>query len=103
MVTIVASKKIAVTPQNAEEIGRLAAAGFTLSVEANGHAVKRPSGQRVHRKIKRRVRAIPANHLKEMVALRQKGMRLRIIARRYGLSVSGAGNAIRRVTKGGAA
>lgn len=97
MVRCVVSKTIEVTADNAAEIVRCVKDGF--SVQFIGGKV-----ERVHRRKRRRIHAIPKDTLKEMLALRSKGTKVRIIARRYGLSISGAGNAMRKaLKKGGAA
>ena len=98
MIRCVVSKTLTLTPDSANEIVRYVKEGY--KVEFVGAA----TAARVHRKRRRRIHAIPSDTLREMVALRRKGTKVRIIARRYGLSISGAGNAIRKaLKKGGAA
>lgn len=95
MVRCVVSKEIAVNEKNAAEVVRLMASGWAVRFlpTTNGEKV-----QRIRRK-RRRAPNITPEQLREMVGLKQKGLTYRIIARRYRMSMSGAANAIRRVTK----
>lgn len=101
MIRCVVSKELVVKNENAVEILNLMRSGFRVSFqepEAKS-GVPTVKVQRIRRK-RRRAPNVTAEQLRQMLELRKKGMTHRIIARRFGLSLSGAANAMRRAEKG---
>ena len=102
MIRCVVSKELLVSDKNAGDVLRMMRSGFAVRFVEDKPVVK-PDVQaatRIRRKRKRGANITP-EQLRQMVELRSKGLAHRIIARRFGLSVSGAGNAIRKAAKKG--
>lgn len=97
MIRCVVSKEMVVTDKNAVVVLGMIQRGYTVRFIANG-AVGDEAKPRRPRKRKRAPNITPVQ-LRDMMDLRKKGIAYRAIARRFGLSVTGAANAIRRKTK----
>jgi len=97
---IVISKCVTVGDNNVAEVNALMAEGFAVQFLPVAEKAP-PKAVRIRRK-RRRAPNVEGNQLKAMVELRKKGLTHRIIARRFGMSVSGSANAIRKAEKGGA-
>lgn len=99
MIRCVVSKEMIVTDKNATAVLALLQRGYTVRFigGANGRADGTPK-KRTRRR--RRAPNITNTQLRDMVDLRKKGIAYRAIARRFGLSVTGAANAIRKSLKG---
>lgn len=88
-----------VTDENRKTIEALVRSGHSLRLIANGKPEAPNAPEKKVRRHRRRAPDITPEQLTQMLALAEKGLTYRIIARRFGLSVSGCGNAIRKAKK----
>lgn len=96
MIRCVVSKELLVTDRNAGDILRLMRSGFAVKFVGD----EQPKVERVRRK-RRRAPNVTPEQVSQMVELRKKGLAHRIIARRFGLSMTAASNHVRRALKKG--
>lgn len=96
MIRCVVSKEMIVNDKNATAVLALMQRGYTVRFLAPGSWEAKKS-----RRPRRRTRApnITDSQMRDMLDLRKKGIAYRAIARRFGLSLSGAANAIRKRLK----
>lgn len=101
---VLISKCVTVGDNNRAMINRLVAEGFSVEfLPAIEEAAQKTATKAVRiRRKRRRAPNVTADQLKQMIELRKKGLTHRIIARRFGLSVTGSANAIRKAERKGA-
>lgn len=96
MIRCVVSKELLVTDRNAGDVLRLMHSGFAVRFVGD----EKPKVERIRRK-QRRAPNVTPEQVRQMVELRKKGLAHRIIARRFGLSMSAASNHVRNALKKG--